>query len=307
MTLSYARIAERAFNTPLAYHPGKAEAFVLGLGSRIAGTPVIITNGGEAVDHKAFSNGRPSAGILGDHYAQAYMDNNRTPFRVINGVAVICVEGTLIHKNNSIGSDGSGTQSYSGLRTQMEVALQSAAIKGVVFEFDSYGGEVAGLFETAKLLADLSKAKPTIAILTDFAYSAAYLLASQCRSIVMPRFGGAGSIGAIRLHMDYSQQLENEGVKATIIASGKHKADGNPYEPLDPELLVRLQAELDTIRDAFAEMVGKGRRGKLSKGQALKTEADGYTAKECIELGLADAIADPCEAFDAFIAEFKGK
>jgi transposase len=64
-----------------------------------------------------------------------------------------------------------------------------------VFEVDSLGGELAGAFETADLIARLSAEKPTLAILTDHALSAGYLLASAARQIIMPEHGRAGSIG----------------------------------------------------------------------------------------------------------------
>ena len=69
--------------------------------------------------------------------------------------------------------------------------------KGVVFEVDSFGGELAGAFETTDLIARLSAEKPTLAILTDHTLSAAYLLASAARQIIIPEYGRAGSIGAL--------------------------------------------------------------------------------------------------------------
>jgi hypothetical protein len=61
MTFAYGHIAQRLFDTPLMYDPRKAEAFLAGLGGRIAGGEVIVVNGGEMVEHQAFS---PMAGRL---------------------------------------------------------------------------------------------------------------------------------------------------------------------------------------------------------------------------------------------------
>ena len=69
--------------------------------------------------------------------------------------------------------------------------------KGVVFEVDSFGGELAGAFETTDLIARLSAEKPTLAILTNHTLAAAYLLASAARQIIIPEHGRAGSIGAL--------------------------------------------------------------------------------------------------------------
>lgn len=300
--MSLDRIASRLFDTPHLYDPRKAETVVRQLGPRILGGPVTIVNGEGAVDHVAFSGGRPSAGVLGDRLGRALDERERTPFTIVDGVAIIGVEGTLVQKGAWIGTS-SGETSYEGLQVQIARAARNAKVKGVVFEIDSFGGQVNGAFETAAAIRDLSRAKPTIAILTDYAYSAGYLLASQARSIVMPEFGGAGSIGVVMMHADFSGWLENEGIKVTFIHAGRKKVEGNPYQALPEGLREQWQGEVEAMRDRFAEFVGKGRGKRMTKAAALKTEAEAFDAKRAMDLGLVDAIADPRATFDAFIQE----
>ncbi len=302
MSFRFAHIAQRLFDTPLMYDARKAEAFLHGLGSRIAGDTVVITNPEGAVDHVAGANGRPLAGKIGGRIERAFSRANMLPFDMVDNVAIIPVEGSLVHKGAWLGSN-SGDTSYQGLQAQIAMARRSNQVRGVVFEYDSYGGEVNGGFETARDIALLSKEKPTISILTDWAYSAGYLLASQSRQIVMPRYGGTGSIGVIMIHADYSQQLADKGINLTIIRSGKKKADGNPFEPLSSEIAEKWQAQADLIRHEFAAVVAQGRKNRITKAKALATEAATFDAQEAISLGLADAIGDPVEAFDAFVKE----
>ena len=300
MSFAYAQVSQRLFNTPLLYDERKAEAFLRGLGSRIAGDTIIVANAQGAVDHVAGANGRPLAGKLGNRIQRAFQRENLLPFYVVEGVAIIPVEGTLVHKGGWVGSQ-SGETSYQGLQAQIAMARRSPEVRGVVFEVDSYGGEVNGGFETAAAMQMLSREKPTLSILTDHAYSAGYLLASQARSIVMPEFGGAGSIGVIMIHADYSAWLEQEGIKVTIVRAGAKKASGNPYEALDTELAARWQATAEKMREKFAETVARGRGNRITKAKALATQADVYDAPEAISFGLVDAIGDPLEAFDAFV------
>lgn len=302
MSLSYQRIASRLFNQAHLYDPRKAEALVGQMGPRLVGAPITIVNGDGAVDHVAYSGGRPSAGIIGDRLGRAYDTADRMPFDVIDGVAIIAVEGTLVQKGAWVGSD-SGETSYEGLQVQIARAAASASVKAAVFEVDSFGGMVNGAFETAAAIRALSKAKPTIAILTDYAYSAGYLLASQARQIVMPEFGGAGSIGVVMMHADFSGQLEQDGIRVTFIHAGRHKVEGNPYQALPEPLRDRWQAEVEAMRDRFAETVGRGRGKRFTKSAALKTEADTYTAADAVRIGLADAVGDGRAAFAAFLAE----
>ena len=224
------------------------------------------------------------------------------PFQVIDNVAIIPIEGTLVQKGAWIGQS-SGETSYQGLMTQVSRAAMRGGLKGVVFEIDSFGGMVNGAFETAAAMRALSKQMPTVAILTDYAYSAGYLLASQARQIIMPEFGGTGSIGVVTMHADLSRALETEGIDVTFIFSGKHKVDGNPYEPLQEDVARQLQSVVDAMRDRFAAEVGKGRGKRFTKADAMKTEAQTYSAKDAVSLGLADALGDPLQAFDSFIRE----
>jgi capsid assembly protease len=302
MSFRYAHIAQRVFNTPLLYDARKAEAFLEGLGGRIAGDTIVITNAEGAVDHVAGANGRPLAGKLGGRIERAYSRANLLPFDMVDNVAIIPVEGSLVHKGGWLGS-ASGETSYQGLQAQIAMAERSAAVRGVAFEVDSYGGEVNGGFETASSIARLSKLKPTVSILTDFAYSAGYMQASQARSVIMPKYGGAGSIGVIMIHADYSKKLEKDGISLTIIRAGKKKASGNPYEALSGDLADRWTAQAEAIRGDFAELVARGRRGRITKAKARASEADVYEATDALAMGLVDAIGDPVEAFDAFVKE----
>ena len=63
-----------------------------------------------------------------------------------------------------------------------------------VFEIDSFGGMANGGLRGGGSNPCFVKGQmPTVAILTDYAYSAGYLLASQARQIIIPEFGGTGS------------------------------------------------------------------------------------------------------------------
>ena len=303
--LAYPRLCGQLFDTPLLYEPRKAEVALRAIGPQLTGQSVVVLNGTGGVDHTAFANGRPSAGVIGDGLGREMDQRRIAPFDMVDGVAVIPIEGTLVQKGGWIGAE-SGETSYQGLQTQIARAHRPD-VKGVVFEVDSFGGMVSGAFETAAMIAELSKAKPTIGIQTDYAFSAAYLLISQCRQIVAPKFGGSGNIGALLLHADYSGALGKEGIKVTIIKAGAHKADGNPYEALPAAQRARWQSQLDAVRDQFAAAVGKGRGSRMSKAKALKTEAQAYTAAEAHAIGLIDAVGDPQEAFAAFVKAVNGR
>lgn len=298
MTVLRPKLYQEVFDTPLLMHPGKARAAMLAIGGRIVDGGVVFENNGPAiVDHWVENR----AGILSNGLGRTYEREGKTPFAVVNGIAIIPIEGTLVHKGGYIGQS-SGETSYQGLQAQVALARKSDHVRGVVFEVDSYGGQVAGAFQTAAMVRQLSDEKPTISILTDHALSAGYLLAAQARQVVMPTHGKAGSIGVITMHADFSQQLEQSGVRVTILSSGERKADGNPYEPLSEAFAEKKRAELNGIRRSFAEAVHAGRQARVSVDAIMNTEASDAEGEEAVRIGLADAVGNPNDAFAEFMA-----
>jgi ClpP class serine protease len=298
--MKYPHVAARLLNTPLLAHKGKLAAILHGIGARFTGGRSFVIEGALPVEHVAFAGGRPSMGRLGDPLGGALADNNIDPLLVIENVAVIPIEGSLVHKGKWIGAY-SGDTSYEGVQTLVTLARARDDVLGVVFEVDSFGGEVSGAYDTAGMIADLSADKPTIAILTDYAYSAGYLLASAARQIIIPESGGAGSIGVVSVHTDYSQAFEQDGLRMTILSAGEHKAEGNPFQPLPQNVADRWTAELERLREQFAQAVADFRPGRISFDEAMATEADSFTGEEAVNRGLADAVMRPSEAFDAFL------
>jgi ClpP class serine protease len=304
MTLLMPHIAARMFNTPLLIDAGKAVAILTGLGGRVVEGGIHF-DGAMPVDHVAFAGGRPSEsmGTLGDRLGRAYerAGEGGRIFDRIGPVALVPIEGTLIHKGAFLGQS-SGEMSYQGLQTKIQAIRRDNTVRGVVYETDSFGGEGAGVFDTAQMMAELSKEKPTIAILNDFAFSAAYLLASTARQIIIPSMGAAGSIGVITMHLDHSARLEKAGTKVTIVSSGKHKGDGHSFGPLPEDVRAKMQARIDKMRDHFAAAVGEFRGPRFSKAAALATEADAFTGEDAVRAGLADEVARPTEAFAQFVS-----
>lgn len=291
-------LTARLFNTPLCVDARKAATIASAFGARCLGAQTIVVDA-ETVEHFAGARS-PSAARLGNDPTRVYEREKRKPYGMIGNVAVIGIEGTLVHKGAWVGSY-SGETSYQGLAAQAFAALRDGQVKGVVFEVDSFGGEVAGLDDAARALSLLSAEKPTLAILTDFALSAGYALASTARQIVMPPHGEAGSIGAVMLHVDVSERLKKDGAVVTVMRSGARKAEGSPFEKLDDGARAAFQQRLDAVRDDFAEMVARARAGRISKQAALDTEAASFGGADALALGLVDALGSPTEAFESFV------
>lgn len=303
--MHHAQIAQRAFNTPLMVDPAKALAFLSGLGPRITGQEITFQGlEVDASDH-ATATLPARASLFGNDLAQRHQRNGTQPFTLVDGIAVIEIAGTLVHRGAWIGQS-SGLTSYEGIAAQLQAALADPGVRGIALDIDSFGGEVAGAFDLADRIRAARAQKPVHAFVAEHALSAGYVLASQAERVILPRTGAVGSIGVVALHTDMSGALDQKGIAITLIHAGAHKIDANPYQPLSEAVHDQMQRELEVVRFLFAETVAAGRGDRLTHASALATEAAVLRGAEAIAAGLADDLADPVTAFHAFAAAPRG-
>ncbi|KAF1706511.1 phage portal protein, partial [Pseudoxanthomonas kalamensis DSM 18571] len=85
--------------------------------------------------------------------------------------------------------------------------------------------------------------------------SAGQLLASAASRRLVTQTARTGSIGVMMAHSNYGAALEKQGVEITLIYSGSHKVDGNPYSHLPDDVRETLQSRMDATRQMFAQKV----------------------------------------------------
>ena len=303
--MHHTQIAQRVFNTPLMVDPAKALAFLTGLGPRIVGRDVSIEGLEIAAEERDAATLPARASLFGDDLTNRQARNGGQSFAVVEGIAVIEIAGTLVHRGAWIGQS-SGLTSYEGIAAQLQAAMADPAIRGIALDIDSFGGEVAGAFDLADRIRAARTQKPVQAFVADHALSAAYALASQADRIILPRTGAVGSIGVVAIHSDMSGALDQKGIAVTLIHAGARKVDANPYQPLPETVRTRIAGELEDLRQLFAETVAEGRGRRLDTLRALGTEAAVFRGEAAVYAGLADEVADPVTAFRAFAAAPRG-
>ena len=288
-------IAARILGRPMLMEPKYAQHFFAAFGTRAG------VNSIEGFD----------VSLMGSEQLQKYAESYQVrqarfgngsyePYAIMgDGIAVVQVEGSLAHKTGNLDPE-SGMTGYDGIRAKLEMAMKDPSVKGILMDVDSPGGEVSGAFDLADFIAG-SKQKQIWAYANDLMASAAYLVGSQADKVFASQTASVGSIGVLVAHADYSKAMEAEGVKVTLIHSGEHKVDGNPYAALPDGVKSDIQAEIDGLRDKFAASVSRGR--KMSKESILDTEARVYPGAKAVEMGLVDGVA----SFDEVIATFSNE
>jgi len=168
-------------------------------------------------------------------------------------VAVIPIHGVITKRG---GFFGTGTDQ---LQAQLEQARLDERITAVVLDVDSPGGTVNGVPEAAAAIRRTRNEKPVLAIADSYAASAAYWLAAQATELIASDSAEVGSIGVFSAHSDISTLLERIGEKVTLISAGKHKVEGNPFEPLAADAHAEMQRRVNEVHDRFVADVARGR------------------------------------------------
>ena len=216
-------------------------------------------------------------------------DTGDQAYQVVDGVAVIPVQGTIARRMNLFMQFSGGT-STELLQRDFLAAMDDPAVQAILLAVDSPGGLVGGTTTLAESIYAARGMKPIVAHAADMMASAAYWIASAADYIIAEDASVVGSIGVISMHTDRSAADAKAGIKRTFITAGKYKALGNDAEPLSMEAMQEISARLDYIYTLFVDTVARNRG--TDQNTVLKKMADGKTfiGKQARDAGLVDSI-----------------
>lgn len=264
-TIPLALLSTRVLNVPLMITRAKLDQILSVIGSRI-------------------NLEQPQHTPKAVYHSQSQSDK---PYKVEDGLAIIPINGSLVHRTSGF-SGWSGLVSYNSIRSKFDYALSDPDVSTILFDINSSGGEVAGVFDLVDHIYNSRGKKPIHAVSNESAYSAAYAIASAADKIYLSRTAGIGSIGVIMLHVDKSEADKQAGLKYTHIYAGAHKADGSPHKPLSDTAKTKAQSIVDSVYSLFVSTVA--RNNGLPAQDVIDTQADTYQGQSAVDIGLADKV-----------------
>lgn len=209
-----------------------------------------------------------------------------------NYVGVVEVNGT-ISESESSSVFSSESYNHQGTLDYIESMKNSPYNKGILLVVDSPGG---GVYESDELYLKLKDYKettgnPVWTYMKSQACSGGYYISMASDKIFANRNCTTGSIGVIMSLVNTKDLYDKLGIKEINITSGKNKAMGSSGQDLTDEQKEILQSNVDEAYEQFVSIVADGRKIDV---ETVKKIADGriYTAKQALELGLIDEIAD---------------
>ena len=119
--MSLTHIASKVLNAPLLLEPGYGRVFFSALVPRLQ------------MDITQLTDIHGTELTLEDMQAeaQAYGEKEQRTYQVHNGVAVLPIIGSLVHKLNSV-QPWSGMTGYNGIITRVNQALRDPDVKGIL-------------------------------------------------------------------------------------------------------------------------------------------------------------------------------
>ena len=222
--------------------------------------------------------------------------------RRMGSVAVLRLFGTIFPRANLM-TQVSGATSAEIFGAQFADLVKDPEVRAIVLDVDSPGGQVAGIEGVSKQIYDARGSKPIVAVANHVMDSAAYWIGTAADEVVITPSGEVGSVGVFAVHEDFSGQLEQEGIKVTLIKEGKYKAEGNPWEPLSEEARAAIQVNVSEAYDAFITSVARNRGVKLTEVRNGFGEGRTVGARQAVELGMADRIGTLDETVDRMIRQ----
>jgi signal peptide peptidase SppA len=219
------------------------------------------------------------------------INRRATKFKNISGkVVTIPLHGFISHKATIWSAMGFETSSET-FGIWMDSLVNNGDVGAIVIDVDSPGGTALGLSGVSDKIFSMRGKKPIIAVVNDLMASAAYFIGSAADEIVSDPDALTGCIGTISVHMDYSQYLENLGIKPTVIASEKFKGEGSPFVPLTDEAKEDMQRMIDDFGDSFVGAVARNRGLKVSDVKQNFGQGRVLRATEAKRVGMIDRVA----------------
>lgn len=215
-------------------------------------------------------------------------------------VASISLRGSMVNyippeAYNDQGSLISNLVSSQNIIAQLKQADEDDSITAVIFEVDSYGGDLVAGKEISDAVKKFSK--PLVVYVSGAADSAAYYSISPASMIFANSYSDLGSIAITMSYLENVDKNRKEGLTFIDLTTGKFKNAGDPNKPLTSEERALFIKQLNASQELMVQDIAKNRNIPVEK---LKLLADGrsFTATEAKSNSLINEIGNIYDAIN---------
>ncbi|MEZ4774684.1 MAG: signal peptide peptidase SppA [Bacteroidia bacterium] len=210
-------------------------------------------------------------------------------------IAVVFAEGGIQSGKSSDGTMGSET-----IVEALRKVRKDKNVKAVVFRVNSRGGSAMASDVIADEIRLLSKEKPVVASMGDFAASGGYYISAPCDKIYAQANTITGSIGIFGVLFNTKELFnKNLGITFDEVETHPHANFGNPNFPM-PEMERQLmQKYVEKGYGTFLKVVQEGRGFADSLSVDKIAQGRVWSGTEAKKINLVDEIGGLDQAIKA--------
>lgn len=164
----------------------------------------------------------------------------------------------------------------------LEAAGNDPAIRAVVLDVSSPGGEVSASEGLYYDVLKLRETKPVVVSVDEMAASGAYYVASAADRIYAKSGSMVGNIGVISVLPD------SDLVDETLITTGPFKLSGGSQ--------LEYVRQMEIMKQTFVAAVMSQRADRLTVGPEVLTRGEVFTGLQAQQMGMIDTIGSQAEA-----------
>lgn len=195
-------------------------------------------------------------------------------------VAVINLDGAISQENKT----------YDTISKGLQDAMENKDVIAVVIKANSPGGSPVYsnmLYDEIKRLRAKYPKKPIDVVVEEVCASGCYYIAAAANNIYANQASIVGSIGVIYTGFGLTGLIDKIGVDNRLLISGRDKAMGYPFTPVNAEQQKMQQQMLDEIHQQFITAVKDGRGKRLANESGVFTGRY-WIGQDAKTLGLID-------------------
>jgi protease-4 len=218
-------------------------------------------------------------------------------------IAIVDVFGPISDEPHSIPPWARSFAAFGGpIGRVLKRLAENDKVVGVLVRYNTPGGTVPGSIAINRGIAAVSAKKPVFGHVLSYCFSGGMLASVAGDKTYVQEGALVGSIGVVGPTLfSYSDVSTIDGgvlrggvsagtIKARVLAAGKGKAFGNPFQPLDTEAADHFTALLEREYVRFKGHVSEGRGIPVESVEAIGAYV--LDQSEAEQIGLIDGVAD---------------
>jgi protease-4 len=171
------------------------------------------------------------------------------------------------------------------VRQAMDEAANDPAVRAVVLEISSPGGEVTASEDLYFEVLRLRDSKPVVAAVHEMAASGAYYIASAADQIYAKPGSAVGNIGVIAF------LPEPDIVDEMLFTTGPFKLSGGSQ--------VEAIRQMEVLKETFLTAILAQREDRLKVGPEILSRGEVYLGLQAEQIGLVDKVGSKGDAVEA--------